>query len=271
MNVQFANDSLIELQTVSSGGAHPCHVSLSPSGKKLAVANYTGGNASVFKVGLDGNLKGPTAFMNHVAYDTTRTSHAHMAKWINEEIYIADLGLNALIGYSDEDTVLSKPKSIFKLPKGAGPRHFSSTENGKFIYVINELNSSISVFEKSNNGLYLDLQNESTLAPDFKGDSFCADLHISDDGQFLYGSNRGENTIVIFKINQETGKLTLVGRESVHGDWPRNFTIDPTGKFLLVANQKSNNIVVFKRDKENGTLTYLNEQKLAKPVCLVFL
>ena len=265
------NDSLTELQTVSSGGAHPCHVSLSPSGKRLAVANYTGGNASVFKVGLDGTLKGPSAFMNHVPYDTTRTPHAHMAKWVNEDIYIADLGLDALIGYRDEDTKVSKLKSIFKLPKGSGPRHFSTIGNGKFLYVINELNSSISVFEKSVDGLYLDIQNESTLATDFKRESFCADLHISEDGNFLYGSNRGENTIVIFKINQETGKLSLVGRESVHGDWPRNFTIDPTGKFLLVANQNSNNITIFKRDQEKGTLIFLNEQKLPKPVCLVFL
>lgn len=264
------NDSLIEIQTVSSGGAHPCHVSLSPSGDKLAVANYSGGNASIYNVAADGKLQ-PSAFMDHTQIDTTKTAHAHMAKWVNDDIYIADLGLDALLAYKDEAAEMAKPKAVLKLPEGAGPRHFTTTENGRFLYVINELNSTLTVFEKNADGIYSDIQNESTLAADFKGKSFCADLHISQDGKFLYGSNRGENTIVIFSIDQQTGRLSLVGRESVKGDWPRNFTLDPTGKFLLVANQNSNNITVFKRDIEKGTLTFLNEQKLAKPVCLVFL
>ncbi len=265
------NDSLMELQTVSSKGAHPCHISLSPAGDKVAISNYTGGNASVYNVGADGKLSGPSAVMNHFEIDTMKTPHAHMAQWVNGDIYIADLGLDAVLAYDSETKEMAKPKATLLLPKGAGPRHFTSTQNGKFLYVINELNSSISVFEKDASGNYSSKQNESTLAADFKGDSFCADIHVSSDGKFLYGSNRGENTIVIFSIDQQTGGLTLVGRESVQGDWPRNFTIDPTGKFLLVANQKSDNITVFKRDQEKGTLTFLNEEKLSKPVCLVFL
>jgi 6-phosphogluconolactonase len=265
------NDSLVEIQTVSSGGAHPCHVSLSPLGNKLAVSNYTGGNASIYKVGLDGKLSEPSAIIDHKLIDSTKVPHAHMTKWVNDNIHIADLGLNMVFEYKDEDLTLAKPKAMISLPEGAGPRHFVDAQNGKLLYVINELNSSISVFEKNAAGVYVAIQNESTLAADFKGDSFCADIHISEDGKFLYGSNRGENTIVIFSIDQQTGLLTLVGREGVHGDWPRNFTIDPTGKFLLVANQNSNNISVFKIDEELGTLTFLNEQKLSKPVCLVFL
>lgn len=265
------NDSLIELQTVSSQGAHPCHIALSPSGDKLAVTNYTGGNASIYKVGTDGKLSGPSAIMNHKQIDTTKTPHAHMAQWVNEDIYITDLGLDALLIYEDEDAAQATPKTALPLPEGAGPRHFTTIQNGKFLYVINELNSSVSVFEKDASGNYSSKQNESTLAADFNGESFCADIHASKDGKFLYGSNRGENTIVIFSIDQQTGRLMLVGRESVQGDWPRNFTLDPTGKFLLVANQKSNNITVFKRDLEKGTLSYLHEQKLSKPVCLVFL
>jgi len=264
-------ESLTEFQTLSSFGAHPCHVSLSPSGDKLAVSNYTGGNASIYNISADGKSLAPSLFTNHSAIDTTKTAHAHMAKWVAGDILIADLGLDALLQYEDIDFKVGKPKAILSLPKGAGPRHFTTTENGKFLYVINELNSSISVFEKDAKGIYSVIQNESTLAADFKGESFCADIHISEDGKFLYGSNRGENTIVIFSVDLATGGLTLVGRESVKGDWPRNFTIDPTGKFLLVANQKSDNITVFKRDSEKGTLTFLNEQKLSKPVCLVFL
>jgi len=264
-------DSLTELQTVSSKGAHPCHISLSPAGDKVAISNYTGGNASIYNVSADGKLSGPSAIMNHSEIDTLKTAHTHMAEWVNEDIYIADLGLNMVLAYDDEDATKAKPKAMLRLPQDAGPRHFTSTQNGKFLYVINELDSSISVFEKDASENYSSKQNESTLAADFKGENFCADIHVSADGKFLYGSNRGENTIVIFSIDQQTGRLTLVGRESVKGDWPRNFTLDPTGKFLLVANQKSDNITVFKRDPEKGTLTFLNEEKLSKPVCLVFL
>lgn len=263
----MVGDSLTEMQTVSSKGAHPCHVALSPSGSELAAANYTGGNASIYTVAEDGMLSGPTAVLDHRKIDTTRTSHAHMAQWVNDDLYIADLGLDAILGY----TANAEHSKTLQLPAGAGPRHFTSTSNGKFVYVINELNSSISVFEREGTMGYRSIQNESTLAPYFKGKSYCADVHISADGRYLYGSNRGENTIVIFSIDQETGRLTLVGRESVKGDWPRNFTLDPTGNFLLVANQNSNNICVFRRDPEKGTLTFLNEEKLSKPVCLLFL
>ncbi|MFS4466395.1 lactonase family protein [Maribacter sp. 2210JD10-5] len=265
------NDSLIELNTVSTGGAHPCHVSLSPDGDKLAVSNYSGGNASVFNIDAEGKIAGQSAFMDHKKLDTLKTPHAHMAQWLNNEIYIADLGLDALLVYEDDDMKNAKPTAKIPLPTGAGPRHFTSTQNGKFLYVINELNSSISVFEKDVSGNYTSKQNESTLAEDFKGESFCADIHISKDEKFLYGSNRGENTIVIFSIDQESGRLTLVGRESVKGDWPRNFAIDPSGKFLLVANQKSNNITVFKRNTAEGTLTFMSEMVISSPVCLQFL
>lgn len=265
------NDSLIEIQTVSSGGAHPCHLSLSPSGNKLGVANYSGGNANVYDIAADGKLSEPTIVMNHTTIDSTKTAHAHMIQWLNDDIYVADLGLDALLEYRDEPSASAKAKATIQLPKGVGPRHFTSTQNGRFLYVINELNSTIAVFEKNAVGGYVFVHKVSTLAEDFDGESFCADIHISADGKFVYGSNRGENTIVIFGRDQHTGQLTLVGRESVHGDWPRNFTIDPTGKFLLVANQNSNNISVFKRDQELGTLSFQSEQKLPRPVCLLFL
>lgn len=265
------NDSLIEIQTVSSGGAHPCHLSLSPAGDKLGVANYSGGNANVYDIAADGKLSEPGIVMNHTTIDSAKTAHAHMIQWLNDDIYVADLGLDALLEYRDQPSNNAKAKATIQLPKGVGPRHFTSTQNGRFLYVINELNSTIAVFEKNAVGGYVFVHKVSTLADNFEGESFCADIHVSADGKFVYGSNRGENTIVIFNRDQHTGQLTLVGRESVHGEWPRNFTIDPTGKFLLVANQNSNNISVFKRDQELGTLSFKSEQKLAKPVCLLFL
>lgn len=262
------NDTLTELQTVTSGGAHPCHLSLSPTGDQLAASNYTGGNAIIYNVGTEGKLVQPGKVIDHTKIDATKIPHTHMTKWMNNGVYIADLGLDALLVYDSDKNEL---KSKLELPKGAGPRHFTTSADEKFLYIINELNSSISVFEKNIDGNYLTIQNEPTLAKDYEGKNSCADIHISKDGKFLYGSNRGENTIVIFSIDQKTGKLTLVGREAVKGDWPRNFTIDPSGKFLLIANKKTNNITVFKRDIEKGTLTFLNEEKVSQPVCLLFL
>jgi 6-phosphogluconolactonase len=125
------------------------------------------------------------------------------------------------------------------------------------------------MFQKDE-GKYYGKETYDTVASDFDGESYCADLHLSVDGKYLYGTNRGENTVVIFAVGQTTGKLKLIGRESVKGDWPRNFSMDPTGKYLLVANQRSNNIVVFKRDVANGTLSFISQVDLPSPVCLKF-
>ena len=196
----------------------------------------------------------------------------HASLFTKNGLFTADLGLDAIKRYSydGEKHVADKQASI-NLPNGAGPRHFKFNKNGKFLYVINEVNSTITVFQKQDNGDFTTIETQSTVAADYKEKSYCADLHFSKDGKFLYGSNRGENTIVSFKVNQKTGKLTLAGRESVQGDWPRNFVIDPTDNFLLVANERSNNITVFRRNKENGSLEFLHKTELPSPVCLEFL
>lgn len=265
------NDGVLELQnSMGTQGAHPCHVSLSGDGH-LAVANYTGGNLSVFALNDDGSLADNPQIIDHKPLDTVKTSHAHMAQFDAYGLMVTDLGLDAIKRYVKKDgTFVPAEQPSIPFADGAGPRHFTYGKNGKMLYVINELNSTISVFENVENGNYQEIQVVPTLAADFDGESFCADLHLSPDGKFLYGSNRGENTIVIFAVDEDSGQLELVGRESVHGDWPRNFSMDPSGEFLLVANKKTSNIAVFQREKENGTLTFLNEISHPNPVCLVF-
>jgi len=266
------NKDLLELQnSMGTQGAHPCHVSLSGDGL-LAAANYTGGNVSIFSLNDDGSLAENPQVIDHKPLDSVKTSHAHMAQFNMDGLIVTDLGLDAVKRYrKEEGKFVPAEQNSIPFEDGAGPRHFTFGNDGRLLYVINELNSTISVFERVENGNYQEVQVVPTLAPDFDGESFCADLHLSPDGKFLYGSNRGENTIVIFAVDGTSGKLELVGRESVRGDWPRNFSMDPTGEFLLVANKKTSNIVVFKRDKENGTLTFLNEMEHPNPVCLVFL
>jgi len=154
---------------------------------------------------------------------------------------------------------------------GAGPRHFDFHPNGKYIYVINELNSTITQLEKVK-GNWEKGESVSTLPTDFKGESYCADIHISTDGKFLYGSNRGHNSIAVFAINAKNGSLKSLGNVSVEGNWPRNFALSPDGKFLIAANQKSGNITVFKINKKTGMPVFTGKEiKTPSPVCIEFM
>ncbi|SNR57523.1 6-phosphogluconolactonase [Maribacter sedimenticola] len=261
---------LTKLDMMSTFGANPCYVGVSGNGRHVAVANYTGGNFTIYNTQENGALLPSPQVIDHKVLDTSKTAHAHMAKFFDDELFVADLGLDRIKKYSKQENVFvpSEQKELV-LASGAGPRHFVASANGIFLYVINELNSTITLFKKIG-GSYETIAVYNTLSDNFKGESFCADIHLSPDGKYLYGSNRGENTIVIFKVNETSGKLALVAREPVKGDWPRNFTIDPSGSYVLVANQRSNNIVVFKRDIEKGTLSFINEVDLPSPVCLKF-
>ena len=265
-------DGLLQLQnSMGSGGAHPCHVSLFGEGF-LAVSNYNGGNLSIFGLTEEGALAMTPQIIDHKFLDSTKTSHVHMAQFTADGLFVSDLGLDAVKRYQNrEGQFVPAEQASIALANGAGPRHFAFGEDGKILYVINELNSTVSVLERDSNKHYQEIQTVKTLAPNYEGGNACADIHLSPDGKFLYGSNRGENTIVIFSVDPNSGKLEVTGRESVHGDWPRNFTLDPTGKFVLVANQKSNNIIVFKRDANTGALEFLNETEMPSPVCLEFL
>jgi 6-phosphogluconolactonase len=259
------------LNTVSSFGAHPCHIGISEDGAMVAVSNYTGGTVSIFKTDENGSLGEPEV-IDHTKLDTTKISHAHSALFSNGTLFVADLGLDVVNAYPFLDSgIAASKKETLQLPEKAGPRHFVFSKDATFLYVINELNSTISVFKRTDKGTFSLLETKSTLAEGFSGESYCADIRLSPDGKFLYGSNRGENTIVIFGIDKDTGDISLIGREDVRGDWPRNFNIDPSGNFLLVANQRSNNITIYKRNKENGTLAYVHEQELSTPSCLEFL
>jgi len=263
------NDVLEEINSKGTGGAHPCHAALSGEGQ-LAISNYTGGNLAVFDLNTDGSL-GDRQLIDHKTADTTTVAHVHKAHFNEEGLFAADLGRNVLKRYRQQPYgwVVAEQAEL-KLPIGAGPRHFTFSNDRSFLYVINELNATISVFQKDEVGAYREIQTVGTLAEGYEGPIACADIHLSPDGRFLYGSNRGENTIVIFAVDGSSGEISLVGRESVRGDWPRNFTLSPDGHYVLVANQRSDNITVFKRDVQNGGLVFTSEFAIGAPVCLVF-
>jgi 6-phosphogluconolactonase len=258
------------------------------------VGNYTGGNLSVLPINADGSLSAATQTINHEGSGPNKSRqekpHVHSVNISpnNKDIFVPDLGIDKIVGYSldAESGKLSPSNTTFtKVEDGSGPRHFTIHPNGKFAYVIQELASTVTGFNYIN-GQLKPFQTISTLANDYKekDKNFCADIHISSDGKFLYGSNRfvdagNKNgvfatnnvidTIVIYSIDQKTGKLTYIENEPVLGKVPRNFMITPNGKFLLVANQETDNVVIFKRNSKTGKLTLTGKEiKVPVPVCL---
>ncbi len=254
-----------KINTVSTNGAHPCHISLNVSEDKLAISNYSGGNVSLHEI-HKGIVQPAFQIFNQ---NSEIKAHAHMAQFRDNQIFTADLGRNFIAEYTENETMNYFKSHQYSMMKKAGPRHFRFTENGNFMYVINELNSTISVLKKSSKG-FIRIQNVNTLREGYTGENSCADLQISPDEQFIYGSNRGENTIAVFRRDTNSGRLQKVQSISVEGNWPRSFIIDPSGSFLLVANERSNGISVFKIEKNTGKLNFSYKLDMPAPVCLLF-
>lgn len=272
------DNSLVLLNKQSSNGQGPCHVDVSPGGNYVAVATYGGGTTSVYPVLKNGSLLEASSTIKNSGSgankDRQSKPHAHsikFSKWGND-VFSADLGTDQLNIYRLKKNALkTKGQAFAKLPPGAGPRHFDFHPNKKVIYVINELSSTVTALKKDRKGWSV-FQNISTLPSDYTGESYCADIHISKDGKYLYGSNRGHNSIAVFEINSKDASLKLLDVVSVEGNWPRNFGITPDGRWMLVANQRSGNITVFEVDKVNGSIKYAGKEiKLPAPVCIEFL
>jgi 6-phosphogluconolactonase len=261
-------------------GADPCHLSVDRKRKFLLVANYTGGNLAVLPIQRDGSLGEATDLVQlegSSIKEQQKGPHAHciLLDRSNRHALAADLGTDKVMLYRFiTATGKLKPGNLpsISLEPGAGPRHLTLHPRGKFAYVINELDSTMSVlaYDAARGSLRL-IETVSTLPKDFTGESFCADVHVSPSGRFLYGSNRGHNSIVVFGIDQRNGKVNYVEHTSTQGNWPRNFVIDPSGRFLLVANQRSDNVVVFRIDPKTGRLTPTGHgAEIPSPVCLKF-
>ncbi|MFH0843359.1 MAG: lactonase family protein [Bacteroidota bacterium] len=252
----------------------PCYISLSADGGFLLLANY--GSASIAVVKLDD--KGiPERVVDSILYetDTANVSHPHMIQQdpAGKHVYVTDLGLDRIMIYDlnvSSGKLVQKENGIVNVEKGSGPRHFAFNASGSKMYLINEPGSTMMVFDVDSEGGLSLQQTLTTLDGEFKGKSYCADVHLSSDGKFLYGSNRGENTIVVYKINED-GSLSLTGRSSCGGSWPRNFVIDPSGEFLLAGNQRSDQISVFRISSKTGLPEGpVATAKMKAPACLKF-
>ena len=276
-----ANGKLRLLNEQATQGADPCYLSLDAGKKRLLVANYSGGSVTVLPVRTDGTIGMAIEVKQHEGSgprEQQKGPHAHcvILDRVERHALAADLGVDKVMIYRfDRATGKLTPaqQPFAELKAGAGPRHLALHPSGKYLYVIAELDSTMSSFQYNElNGTLTPIETVSTLPGDFTGTSYCADVHVSPSGRFLYGSNRGHNSIVVFEIDPRTGKLKLIEHVSTEGDWPRNFTIDPSGKFLLVANQRSENVVIFNIDEGSGRLTPTgHNEQIPAPVCLKFL
>jgi 6-phosphogluconolactonase len=253
---------------------------LDRTGKFVLVANYTSGSVAVFPMLKDGRLGEATSFVQHkgssVNVERQNGPHAHAIAFSpdNRFAVVADLGLDQLLVYrfdAAKGTLGAAPQTVKTAP-GAGPRHLVFSSDGRFLYVINELQSTVVTYSyDAASGALHELQRVSTLPQGFSGENTTAEIEIGPSGQFLFASNRGNDSIAVFAIDSRLGTLTAVETDSTGGKTPRNFVIDPSGRWLLAANQDSNDVVVFKIDAKSGHLAKTGETvQVPSPVCVRF-
>jgi len=268
------------LNSQSSEGKGPCFVSTDQTGKFVFVANYGGGTISMFAVNEDGSLQPASQTIHHegssVNENRQQGPHPHMIAISpnNQYVYVPDLGTDKVMAYAlDANAGKLSPATVpfVKMEPGSGPRHFEIHPDQKTMFVLNELVGSVSsVSLDKDYGLKKVAQTYSLLPEGFTDYNKSADIHTTPNGKFLYGTNRGPNTLAMFKV-QKNGKLEFIGHEPTRGETPRNFIIDPTGNFLLLANRESDNIIVFSIHQSSGKLQFLHEYKnIPGAMCIKF-
>ncbi len=273
---EIKNDSLQMVNKQESGGAHPCFIAVNKD-NYIITANYTGGNIGLLKATKTVEVAPISFVQQHIGKGSTERQtapHAH-STWFHptkNEVISIDLGTNELwfstIDKTKNELVYTTQKKL-KMLDGAGPRHLTFHPNNKWMYVLNELNNTVSLVKEKNNAYFI-TASITTLPKGFSTDSKAADIHISKDGKFLYTSNCGADSIAIFKVNIANGTLTSIGYAPVLGINPRNFSLSPDEEFLLVANQDTNNIISFKRNPSSGALTFVDKIFAPTPVCILF-
>lgn len=272
--------ALTLLNQQSSGGQGPCHLSLDAKGKFLLVANYGGGSVASLPVRPDGSLAEAVSVIQHAGSSVNPKRqagpHAHFITMdpANRFALACDLGLDQVLVYrldAKSGELIPNDPPYAAVAPGAGPRQFAFSRNGKLVYVLNELTSSLTVFAYApRRGTLTELQTLSTLPGEFTGNS-CAEVEVHPSGKFVYASNRGHDSIAVFAVEKATGRLTLVEHQPTQGKTPRHFAIDPTGRWLLAENQGDNNVVVFEIDKQTGKLRFTGQSvEVGSPVCAVF-
>jgi 6-phosphogluconolactonase len=272
---------LRQLNQVSSRGSGPCHLVVDKTGQTLFVANYGSGSVAAFPVRKDGSLGDAAGFDQHTGSGADsrrqRGPHAHCVTLSPDNRFVAaaDLGLDKVFVYHvdpQKSSLVANDPPFVQVKPGSGPRHFAFSPDAAHGYVINEMASTVTAFSyDAKAGALSEIQTISTLPGGFSGESTTAEIAVDAKGKFLYGSNRGHDSIAVFAIDPAKGTLTSIEHVSTQGKVPRNFAIDPTGSYLFAANQNSNNVVLFRIDPNSGRLTPAGKVlEIGSPVCVVF-
>jgi len=276
-SIDSGSGKLALLNSEPAEGEGPCHLAFDRTGKFLLVANYSTGNAVVFPILAGGKLGGPTASATdqgeHGPHQNQKGPHAH---WIgasrdNRLVYVADLGLDKVLLYEfDAAKGTLAPAGAAVVKAATGPRHVAFSADEKFLYVLGELDSTVTVFAHEKKA-FKPVQSVPMLPAGFSGRNDAAEIALHPGGKFLYASNRGHDSFAVYSVNQKDGKLTQVEIVPTGGKEPRNFVIDPTGRFLLAENQNTNDIVEFRIDQATGRLTPTGETlRTPSPICISF-
>ena len=274
---EISADSLKFNNEMFSGGMNPCFLTTNAD-NQILVANYGSGTLTHLQLKDDGFLSTKIDVKKHTGKGSTSRQegpHAHSAYYIpnSEDIVAVDLGTNGLWFYTlnkSTNKLVLHPEKTLVMAEGAGPRHLTFHPNNKWIYVLNELNNTVTKIERLTDGGYEIKESTTSLPEGYTENAYAADIHISTDGKFLYASNRGPNTIAIFKVDANTGELTTIGFEPTKGETPRNFSLSPDDNFLVVAHRNSDNLTSFKRDATTGLLTFVDDIKAPTPSCILF-
>ena len=263
-SVDPKNGALTLLGQQPSTGGSPCYVSLDRTGKDVLVANYTGGNVALLPIGAGGQLAPASSTDQHQPplgpHKNQDHAHAHciIPDPANRYAFAVDLGTDKVTGYrldAAAGRLTPQPTPAFTAKPGAGPRHLVFHPNGRWAYLENELNSTVTALTyDAQAGAFQEIETQTTLPKGFVGENSGADVHVSPDGRFLYTSNRGDNSLAVFGIDPASGRLALLEHVSTQGQTPRNFALDPSGRLLLVANQNSDNVCSYFVDKRTGKL-----------------
>jgi 6-phosphogluconolactonase len=269
------------LNSQSSRGGGPCHLSVDPSGQCVLAANYGSGSVAALPVRGDGSLGEAMGFFQHAGTSVNpkrqEGPHAHFIQADRSDRFalVCDLGLDQILVYrlnAAKATLEANNPPFAKVKPGAGPRHLAFTPDGGKAYLINELDSTVTGFSyEARRGVLREFQTVSTLPEGCTNQNSTAEIALHPSGRFLYGSNRGHNSIAVFALDQKTGQMSLVQHQSTLGKTPRNFTVHPSGRWLLAANQDTDNVVVFSIDPATGRLTPTGQGiEVGAPVCLLF-
>lgn len=272
-------DSLQLINRLPTDGQAPCHVSIDKTGKFAFVANYVGGVAKMYHIQENGALTAAhkiqlTGKSVHPQQDSPHL-HSVIISPDNKLALVPDKGTDKIWIFKidfENGQLIPFHQPFLKIQNGAGPRHLVWSSNGAVCYVINELDNTINTIEyNAAQQSFTSIQSTSTLPANFQGESYCADIRLHPTGKFLYGSNRGHNSIAMYQVDSKTGKITFIGTEATRGDYPRNFRVGPNGEFLYAANQNSDNITTYEIEPTTGKLKFTGlNYVIETPVCIEF-